>query len=748
MHCSTTANEQKVVDAEVENRIAEKEKNGKKLTNKEKSKIEEKVINQLKEGAISVDTIEKTLAGDTYKKHQSAIEKEKALREEYEVIRNTPKDKLSYAQEERYAELKSQLENLESTKLKEQLDSEMRGITEKDDYLLESYYERARGEDAFTADLSKYDEKQRKIIKNAIDSGILNNKRSTHKVIDWIAKVAGEKGIDVDFANNERLKESGLAISDGQIINGFAQDGKVTYNLESAKVTEAVIGHEITHVFEGTDLYNELSDMITKYATANGTYESTIKALKKTYRTVYDETSADFDSKIQKEFVADFIGDTLFTDENFIAKLSEKPTLFSKVYDEIKYLAKSAKGTDAEKQLLDLQRKFEKMYRETEVNKESGIVEFSLVNKSITKDADIPYTINNSYQNVAANDTKALTKLQNDVKNIKRGTYENKATGYKADINATTIGKILYPKKSFDPWNPKYNYIENLNASLHLVELFENAVYIDSKPPQKTKNARKQIKEYHHFVAPIEMNNGDYRVLITAREKADSNTLYVVKTEILPNKKRGMPAAGQKPPTINDIPRTIKLADLVRDVKIYDYNTQTNKIYSDKDLQFSLSETNLTKDSSGRQLTVGQQEYFKNSKVRDENGNLKVMYHGTPNGDFTVFRDGTYFTENKDYADVYQSQGASSLGYKTTANNPKTYEVYLNIKKPFDTRNPKERAIFENEYLGQWGMGTPLMESGLPDWLDNDGCKFLLAICVFCGILCLKEVTPFLLGSK
>ena len=248
----------------------------------------------------------------------------------------------------------------------------MTGLTEKDDYLRESYRERERGKEDFTADLSKYDEKQRKTIQNAIDSGILNNKRSTHKVIDWIAKIAGEKGIDVDFANNERLKESGLAISDGQIINGFVKDGKVTYNLESAKVTEAVIGHEIAHVFEGTELYDELSDMVTKYTTANGTYESTIKALKKTYRTMYDETSADFDSKIQKEFVADFIGDTLFTDENFIAKLSEKPTLFSKVYDEIKYLAKSSKGTEAEKQLLDLQRKFEKMYRGTEANKGSG----------------------------------------------------------------------------------------------------------------------------------------------------------------------------------------------------------------------------------------------------------------------------------------------------------------------------------------------------------------------------------------
>lgn len=134
---------------------------------------------------------------------------------------------------------------------------------------------------------------------------------------------------------------------------------------------------------------------------------------------------------------------------------------------------------------------------------------------------------------------------------------------------------------------------------------------------------------------------------------------------------------------------------------------------ADSDTKYSIS------DNQGLQLTKEQQEYFKDSKVRDENGNLMVMYHGTPNGTFNEFRP-SYFTPMKWYADRYQSQGASSLGYKKTANNPTTYEVYLNIKKPFDTREPEARRIFEEEYYQQWGTGTPLMESGLPDWMDGE----------------------------
>ncbi|MCR5703011.1 MAG: hypothetical protein K6G85_00195, partial [Eubacterium sp.] len=44
----------------------------------------------------------------------------------------------------------------------------------------------------------------------------------------------------------------------------------------------------------------------------------------------------------------------------------------------------------------------------------------------------------------------------------------------------------------------------------------------------------------------------------------------------------------------------------------------------------------MRSDSEGRELTPQQQEFFKNSKVVDEDGNLQVVYHGT-NADFNIF---------------------------------------------------------------------------------------------------------------
>ena len=46
------------------------------------------------------------------------------------------------------------------------------------------------------------------------------------------------------------------------------------------------------------------------------------------------------------------------------------------------------------------------------------------------------------------------------------------------------------------------------------------------------------------------------------------------------------------------------------------------------------------KDSSGRELTAEQEEYFRDSKVRDEQGRLMVMYHGTTNDNHTKCRKG------------------------------------------------------------------------------------------------------------
>lgn len=87
----------------------------------------------------------------------------------------------------------------------------------------------------------------------------------------------------------------------------------------------------------------------------------------------------------------------------------------------------------------------------------------------------------------------------------------------------------------------------------------------------------------------------------------------------------------------------------------------------------------LTKDSLGRDLTKEQQEYFKDSKVRDKNGNLMTVYHGTPSHGFTIFdanksddKLSFFFTDNREMAQSYVND------------DTKEYEVYLNLTNPLE----------------------------------------------------------------
>ena len=139
-------------------------------------------------------------------------------------------------------------------------------------------------------------------------------------------------------------------------------------------------------------------------------------------------------------------------------------------------------------------------------------------------------------------------------------------------------------------------------------------------------------------------------------------------------------------------------------VPVIDYRDSPNVRFS---IDRSQTETKAFKD------------WFGDSKVVDKDGKPKVMYHGTPNGDFNTFKEGSHFTDNQNYADNYQETSASSLGgSRKNKTNPKTFAVYLKIEKPFDTRLPENEDIFQGEFYRQWGTGTPLMESGLPDWND------------------------------
>lgn len=128
--------------------------------------------------------------------------------------------------------------------------------------------------------------------------------------------------------------------------------------------------------------------------------------------------------------------------------------------------------------------------------------------------------------------------------------------------------------------------------------------------------------------------------------------------------------------------------------------------------------TNLNERNWILTQTPNFKRFYGNGPV-DENGDAVVLFHGTPDGGFDTFHPESYFAESGKLASIYTSTSASSIAASTKRGAaPTVYPVFVGMKKPFDTRIPEVRKIFEREFYNKYGTGTNLQTSGLPDWND------------------------------
>ena len=115
----------------------------------------------------------------------------------------------------------------------------------------------------------------------------------------------------------------------------------------------------------------------------------------------------------------------------------------------------------------------------------------------------------------------------------------------------------------------------------------------------------------------------------------------------------------------------------------------------------------LDVDSDGNKLTQQQAEYFKNSKVRDEDGNLLKVYHGTSES-FTVF-DKTKGRANMDIQGMFFSPweldakgyGENVNAYYINITNPASEQMGYKALRKFQGQN--NAGVKAREYLESLG---------------------------------------------
>lgn len=154
--------------------------------------------------------------------------------------------------------------------------------------------------------------------------------------------------------------------------------------------------------------------------------------------------------------------------------------------------------------------------------------------------------------------------------------------------------------------------------------------------------------------------------------------------------------------TSKELYATNILLDALRvkgDVRASDENSNTGNPGGSQN-QRGVKEKFSLRDSAGNALTAEQQEFFKDSQVRDDDGRLKVMYRGG-NGDFTVFDRrkskhsnlygrGFYFTDSESHAQQYGNARAFYLNIQHPVSTTETTITRIQMQKFLD-------AVAENE---------------------------------------------------
>ncbi len=248
----------------------------------------------------------------------------------------------------------------------------------------------------------------------------------------------------------------------------------------------------------------------------------------------------------------------------------------------------------------------------------------------------------------------------------------------------------------------------------------------------KSSATHEGVKQWHYFVNDIlfqeygEKETTPYRVTINVKERSDGEFVYSFSAE------RQNERSSTRRTLHADVNQTAKGGEAnaqpsVDSIRQSNDNSQEKS--SDK-VQSSM------RDSAGRELTEAQQAYFKDSKVRDADGKLLVMYHQT-DGTFTVFdtkHKGAGTGDDETPFGIFLKRTSRNIGVR----GEKQMELYADIRNPLRVRDrtelvsklrelsadyarlKDESAKIDKEYGAKFEEAKNAFKSFLIQWRKNN----------------------------
>ena len=548
----------------------------------------------------------------------------------------------------------------------------------------------------------------RAVIRQARASGI-----AEADVLSY-ARVSARSGLNIIFSKHLSFVAADGSFADGAI---DLKNNRIIINPEAKnRTSEMILIHELTHAIYNKNGVLQVADGL-NYMTDTE---------KERIRQRYSKIGRGNSIQISDEINAHFAEQTL-SNKNILERLvADKPTIKDKV---LGFFKKSTTDYSEDSKLTGAAKKLYKQYKKLFDDFVAHNQGRNATETSYTIESDKKFTLQK--QESISNETSKAASVDNYTEN------QYNKFGWIRVNNALTKNqwndfnrKFAAAKNKTNTFNKTVNGEQIIPVNDMVGESFGvDNVLVFAKGTYQNPTITKIIK-----IDLTDETSIDYvRRYIYERESNINNTQgnlaqdYFGEELIREVRQRDFPSYQEH----KDNKRAQRgRVDSPKDIESNKSNQQRRRDNSNSknNIRYALPET----DSNGNTLTDKQREYFSNSKVVDENGNLLVVYHGTPNEKFYTFDSnklsretrksqigqGFYFTDSRKAAMHYTKNEDIFTGKFIPARNSALFEVYLNIAKPLYLNDSIKQ--FNREQL------TEIFMSGDYDWFYSNWIPFEL----------------------
>ena len=503
------------------------------------------------------------------------------------------------------------------------------------------------------------------------------------------AKLLAEMGLDVTvYASTEADRKAGM--ENGNI---RLSDGSIRVDLNAGADGQGVmafaLSHEFTHFVEemSPKKFRIFTDILFEEMGKKGTDVSALIEAKAQALGKMEENKGLSENKLNdlaySEVTAEMM-ETALTDTDVMERISARlhqtdKSLWGKIKDFLKglvdWLKAAYKGLNPDSSIARLARETIRSseraldafadaasdavvnYRLQDGQKNNAAegVQYSL--RGVNKDGIEVYETSDAVMSLSWKERKAryLDIMQNEYTG-KTARFERNGHTYYAEFDRNSLRKPIYGDRRSDASGVKA--LIKAGADGEIFNLVESPEYVRSSANRKNHT---NADYFDYFVKTVQIDGKVFDLIADVEKQYGKKDGYIYTLALRENTKiKASPAHGKAGKSAG--------------------NTFVDSSVSQPDAEVK-EILKSSRDSEGNVLTEAQQRYFADSQVRDDDGNLKVVYHGSP-AIFTEFSadfmgahgsaegQGFYFTDYKPMAEGYQRDGGQLL------------EGYLNIQKP------------------------------------------------------------------